>query len=384
MKTHYLLPTALLILSAPATAEITFNGFGSIVAGVSEDSPFRNNLYDDDVSFRPQSKLALQASADLGEGLSVTAQIMARGADDFDAEFEWAYLSYDISDSTTLRAGRLRIPFYRYSDYLDVGFAYPFISPPRTMYSLTFSTYEGLSLLHNFSMSSVDVNVNLVYGRVEETFFPTTNPTKGTLSDIAGFNTQASWQSFTGYVTYLRTDVTIPVPAIEGLAAQLNQAGVPGSLTEQLRINEDKGSFFGFGLSYDDGDWVFNSEKSEVSIDDSLNLTSDQWYVNLGHRFGEFLPYFYYGEIESERNTSIPSQFPASLQPTIQGAFDSQYIEYTETGIGVRWDFHATTALKVEFTKYDDIWDRNPATALGTADNKESMNQLRVGVDFIF
>ncbi|GAA0373911.1 hypothetical protein GCM10009092_42670 [Bowmanella denitrificans] len=384
MKLRSLPVVSLLIVSLPLSAEVTINGFGSVVVGVSDDLNFRNNLYDKDIGFKPQSKFALQAMADLGENLSVTAQILAKGADDFDANFEWAYLSYAVNDSTTLRAGRLRIPFYRYSDYLDVGFAYPFISPPRTMYSLLFSTYDGVSVLHNFSLSSIDVSVNAYAGRVEETFFSTTTPTAGKLNNAMGINSQLSWQSFTAYATYMQTDVNIPVVTVEGLAAQLNQAGVPVSITDNLRINDDKGTFLGYGLSYDDGSLVFNAEKSRVDIDDSLNLVNNQWYVNLGYRVRSLQPYVYYGEAETDRNTTTAAMFPAPFRPGIQAAFDGQMYEFTETGLGIRWDFHDSAALKAEYTKYDDIWDRNAATQVGSQDHKESMDQFRVGIDFIF
>ena len=61
---------------------------------------------------------------DLGEGLSVTGQIVARGVNDFDANFEWAYISYEINDNWTVQAGKKRLPLFYYSDFFDVGYAY--------------------------------------------------------------------------------------------------------------------------------------------------------------------------------------------------------------------------------------------------------------------
>ena len=155
-------------------AEIRFNGFASIVAGKdTKDFNFRNSDYDDSINFKPQTKFALQATADLADGLIAVAQIMARGSDDFDAQFEWAYLSYEINDIHTIRVGKLRLPFYKYSDYLDVGYAYPWITPPKAMYSLLFTTFEGISLVSNFPVGEWDISSNFSWGNVEDTFFST-------------------------------------------------------------------------------------------------------------------------------------------------------------------------------------------------------------------
>ena len=49
-----------------------------------------------------ESVFALQLTADLQEKLSATAQIVARGENDFDADFEWAYITYEFSDELQL------------------------------------------------------------------------------------------------------------------------------------------------------------------------------------------------------------------------------------------------------------------------------------------
>jgi len=94
--------------------EISLSGFTSINAGkvlsgsgvpqydipptFLADYPIVS-AYSEDISFKPESLFGLQVSADLADNLSVTGQIVARGADDFDATIEWAYLSYEINDN---------------------------------------------------------------------------------------------------------------------------------------------------------------------------------------------------------------------------------------------------------------------------------------------
>jgi len=109
---HKVLILSSAILAGNSQAEITFNGFASIVGGVTTSSDEQLYGYDDSFNFAPDSLLALQASSDLGDDLSVTAQILARGEDDWDPDFEWAYVAYDASDNLRILAGRQRVPFY--------------------------------------------------------------------------------------------------------------------------------------------------------------------------------------------------------------------------------------------------------------------------------
>ena len=86
------------IMAGNAQAEIEFNGFASIVGGIvstdalkDDGTPGDYNGYEDgSFDFSQGSLFALQASSDLGNGLSVTTQILARGEDDWQPSFEWA------------------------------------------------------------------------------------------------------------------------------------------------------------------------------------------------------------------------------------------------------------------------------------------------------
>jgi len=378
-----------IIFSSDAISEIRINGFASIVAGQDTDNKgFINSPYTDEISFKAESKFALQISADLSQGLSATAQIIARGSNDFDTVFEWAYLSYELNDSHTIRAGKLRLPFYKYSDYLDVGYAYPWIRPPRAMYSLTFSTYEGLSLLSNFSLSDWDISSNIVYGNLEDTFFETTNPTEGKLKDIYGINIQVSKDWFSAYVAYFGTDVLIPTSSIETVA-QITESVSPGNGTK-ISLDSDYGDFLGLGFTIDYGNWLFNTEWSAISIEESLTLDTEQWYTSIAYRFDEIMPYVTYQTTETKRkiaaisDTLLPTQIHPAQPPLnifLQSALDGQMFEYNAYTIGIKYDFHANAALKFEYNRYDDIVDIG---SLGSFDNPASSGNFSVAIDLVF
>ena len=129
-----------LVMSSSALAQdqIEWSGFGSIAAGMTTGSDDQLFGYDNDLDFNPGSLFALQAKANLSDKLSVTTQIMSRGSEDFDLGVEWAYLQYQLTDSASVNVGKLRLPFYMYSDYLDVGYSYHWLRTPSERLSRAF------------------------------------------------------------------------------------------------------------------------------------------------------------------------------------------------------------------------------------------------------
>ena len=253
-KTLLGLSIAAALVSLPSFAEVRINGFASIVGGQTLDDDDTLYGYDNDFNMEQESKFALQVSADLQERLSATAQVIARGENDFDAEFEWAYLTYEISDNSQLSAGKMRIPFYRYSDFLDVGYAYRWVRPPQSVYNLSFTTYEGLSYLHNSTLGDWDSALQLMYGAVNDDIVAVTNNDAAELNDTLGVNWTLSRDWFTARVAYFMSEASIDVSNSAQLTSLLN--GLDGyGLSEQrqdLEIEEDDAYFaaIGFGVDY--------------------------------------------------------------------------------------------------------------------------------------
>lgn len=173
--------TALALAVSPAMAtEIRFDGFASFVAGqvldkdelvdplTGEEVAFRG--FDNRLDFQQNSLFALQARADLQEKLSATAQIVAKGSTDYEAKFNWAYLTYELTNEWTAKLGRQRIPYFMYSDFLDVGYAYHWISPPDTVYNLAgFDSADGVSLEHQTDLGDWTSRLTLMAGRANTT-----------------------------------------------------------------------------------------------------------------------------------------------------------------------------------------------------------------------
>lgn len=171
------------LLSASASAEVSLSGFASINAGkVLNGSGVEHfgvepsfladypnvSAYKEEWDLAPESLFGLQISADLSEGLSATAQIVGRGVDDFEPNFEWAYISYEFNDNWTVQAGKKRLPLFYYSDFFDVGYAYVWMRAPADNYTWQIFNYNGVNALYSGDIGDWSIATNIYLGREDD------------------------------------------------------------------------------------------------------------------------------------------------------------------------------------------------------------------------
>ncbi|WP_299265789.1 porin [uncultured Psychrosphaera sp.] len=385
---------AAIVLALSATsslaqaADTRINGFASVVAGLTNDEDTSMFGYNDNISFKPESLFALQIASDLGDGLSATAQIMSRGSNDYAAEFEWAYLSYEISDSTQINAGKLRIPFYRYSDFLDVGYAYTWARPPQAVYSLVFSTFDGLSIVNNHTLGNWDSSIQVIYGSYDGSVDLVSDEDPATLNNIMGINWTLTYDWFTARAIYAQAETSISFENNEDPDRLLNNGiALVGNIYPQvasdLNVDDDIGSFIGLGFAVDYNNLLIEAEFTTVDVENSIVAKQEQYYVSVGYRIYDFTIYAIteHGEDTNEGDYDYSSVLPVSLditgygtvypQGTYQALIASQEETIDTATIGARYNFHPSAALKLDIT----------STKINDAD---AINVLSVGVDLVF
>ena len=373
MKKTLLATTLLALLPfSSAQAEVRFNGFANIVAGqTSSDDTLWG--YDDDLSFKQDSLFALQSTADLGDNLSATAQIIARGEDNWEAEFEWAYLAYDINDQTRIIAGRQRAPLFMYSDYLDVSYAYPWITPPDGVYNLEVSKLDGVSINYNFHLADFDIATQLFAGSNQDDIDVSGVVVESQFEHMLGATVTLNNDWLTLRSAYLSTDLSVPIDIFD----QLGQAwlNIPGyaHVGEELVIDEDRAEFSEFGVQVDLGNWLFIGEYTHIEYEGMPLDTEKSMFVTAGYRFNDVLVHLTYGDDKNEVDNvgeTLPEGVSAELDQLItftrQGlAFrdeDSSY--YT---LGARWDFHNSAAFKFEVSRHNNDLTEQDTTLVRTA-----------------
>src|SRR5690554_4915923 len=167
-----------ILLAGAQTAyanDLQINGFLNVTAGVVDKEEIENGFtsagYDTTLGYDAQTLAGLQISKKVNDNTSATVQLMSRGKQGYKTEAAWAYVTYDVSDNTSIRFGRLRTPFFQYSDFLEVGYAYNWITPPTIVYRLdTMSALNGVDMTHQFTLGAMDGSFQLFTGRFKDDF----------------------------------------------------------------------------------------------------------------------------------------------------------------------------------------------------------------------
>ncbi|MBB1355302.1 porin [Pseudoalteromonas sp. SR45-5] len=345
------------LASSYASAEVRIKGFASIVGGKSLDSDQTLYGYDDDISFKNESKFALQLSADLQEKLTATAQIIARGEDDFDATFEWAYVTYEYSDELQFSAGKMRVPFYKYSDFLDVGYAYRWVRPPRSVYGIPFSTYEGLSVVYNNQLGDWDSTLQGFYGAFDGDIDVFGDSLPAELNNLGGINWSLSYDWFSARTAYIVADTSISSndSGLIGLVEVLNTNGLT-STANDLTTDEDETTFVGIGFSIDYDNFLFDAEYTQFEVEGSILAEQSQYYASAGYRIDDVIVHFTYEKNDDKHDSSRFNTLESIplLNTTVNFALESMRAESNVYTIGARYDFHPSAAFKIDFSRFDD------------------------------
>ena len=369
-----------LLSAGTVQAEIYFNGFASIVGGITTSSDETLYGYDDALDFSQGSLLALQATSALDNGFGVTAQIVSRGSDDWDPTFEWAYVSYDATDNLRLLAGRQRAPFYMYSDFLDVSYAYSWITPPAGVYDLIFDTFDGLGAIYNTSFGEFDTTFQFLYGRNNDVLERFGEEMDADFKGLLGGSFTLNREWLTLRAGYFQAEMNVPHTGIAELAGGWHQLGF-SDISNNVAIIEDDGVFVEAGFQIDYNNLIIVGEYTKLTLDDTPFTDEESYYVMAGWRFDNVLVHMTYGGDENTKSdiTSSVNYFsnPGSdpyqngvnaLKAGTQGLINDQKTDQNYLNIGARWDFHDSAALKFEYTNFtDDLNSMNDSGLFRTA-----------------
>lgn len=357
---------------ASAHAEVTFNGFANVVGGKtsSDDTQWG---YDDDISFKQDSLFALQASTNLSEGLTATVQMISRGENDWDTEFEWAYLAYDISDQTRVLAGRQRAPMYMFSDYLDVSYAYPWITPPEGVYDLELTKFDGISLIHSFELGEFDSSIQVFAGTEENEVEILGQSVNSNFDKITGGSITLNRDWLTLRTAYLRTDLSIPSALVDQVIAAWNSVPGFGFIGQEATIVEDDTKFVEYAAQIDYENWLLIAEYTKASYDSMPLETEESMFVTAGYRMNDVLVHLTYGQDENKVNATqnlLPFGINAELDQLsgiTQQLFRFREQDSSYYTLGARWDFHSSASFKFEFSRLDNDLTEQDSSLVRTA-----------------
>ncbi|WP_052480889.1 hypothetical protein [Gilvimarinus agarilyticus] len=321
---------------------LRFNGFLSLAYGVaSNDGGYAG--YTEEGTFNNESLFGLQGAFTLTDNTEVTMQLVGRGREDWDPGIEWAYISHQFTPAFTMRAGKMRLPLFMYSDSLEVGYAQPWIRPPVEVYgAVPVTSYTGVDGLYDISLDNSTLSLQGFVGESDETIsLAGGQVARLAVNDLVGGS--ATWTDF-----------------IWTLRANLAQA--------EITTGGDKldTTFMGVGFSYNDGTWQVISELTSLEID-GPTADTESGYITLARTFGAFSPYATFSMTEStdddERPLTRLGAFAALTTPgspyygdvSVLSGSEIANLERKAYSLGVRWDVMSNVAVKFDVTRTSDF-----------------------------
>lgn len=369
-----------------AQAEVRINGFANFIGGItsSDDSVYG---YDDKFSSTSESLFAIQVSGDINDKMTATGQLVARGENDYEPDFEWAYLSYQATDNTSITAGRFRLPLFRYSASKDVGYSHHWVTTPRSVYDIAFNNLDGFRVDYSNYAGDWEYNLQANLGTYE------TDLGDGRLTgeDVVVLSAEAQYDWFKARLVAGRAKTTFTLEELEPTFAAV--AALSPALTARLKVEDDTGEFFGLGLEVDKFDWFVSSEITSVETKTSFAGKDIAYYVTAGMRIGAFTPSITYealdGTDDGIQNTDITDTFPAELvslaatNEVIQKTFMDKTSRFS---LGLRYDLDTNMALKTDISWTTDHQDDIAALGVYTSSSAEEIDAtlLRVAVNYVF
>jgi hypothetical protein len=367
--------TTLLISSSIVSADpISIRGFAS--AGfVTGDTQFDFISASDSIgessTFGADNSIGLQVNAQINDKTEFTSQLLAKGTEDaYNLSAHWGYLAYSASPSVTLRAGRLVLPIAALSEYVDVGYAIPWIRPPAEVYSASMvNNYSGFDLLYTLSFEGMQLTLQPFIGSLPKTSL---SGVDASAKQGAGLNTVLHFDQ--GNLSASRIDVS-------GLEIAY--------LGEDLSVDL---TFTSLGTRLELGSVLFMAEYAERRSsrgNGSPEIKLKAWYATLGYHIGKFSPHLTYarGKTNSQQ-TVLPAGTPVAtpygtipLPETM--IIDPAPFSYAQesTTLGVRYDVFNKVAFKLEAQEIKPIGN---SWGLFDKDPGDKANLVSFAVDVTF
>jgi len=149
-------------------ADIKLSGFFNAVGNKHDAKDLRYAKSANDIWGFKSTALGIGLASHVDDNITLAAQLFA---DDEGVTLDWAFGTYKFNDSSAIKFGKIKYAGNLYSETVEVGFVYPWVRPPESVYSessgLFLEAYEGAS--YKFTGGDdTEFAVEVYYGATDE------------------------------------------------------------------------------------------------------------------------------------------------------------------------------------------------------------------------
>ncbi len=286
------------------------------------------------------TKMGINLTARINDRIMLASQLLARAEDEYALNLDWAFVGLNLAEPLTLRVGKIKYPVGLVNEYRDVGFSYPWIDAPESIYSTeapngpqaTRTAFTGASFLWEKFIGNTNYSADLFGGEV--------NLTGSDVRQLKGLTLKADWDD----------KVLLQVSIY---------AGTMANATINTAMNGQEHRVSTFGVKVDWNNYIVYAEAADVKMGTLTAMKAKSNYITFGYRVGKWLPHITQQEFE-------------------QGQLDD---DQKTTTLGLRYELAEDTAIKVELSKIktnkgQGLFDSTP--------NKSSVSMFGFSIDVIF
>lgn len=334
------------------------------------------------------SKLGVQIIARPTDKFSATLHLLSKKNEhnNFNPRVEWAYGKYDLTPDVSLRAGRLALPGFVLSDYLNVGYSMTPVRGPVEVYAqLPISHFNGVDALWRTQAGPLALTVQPFAGRsnIHARFSdPQATRAEGDAT-VYGMNLVGQWDDWSLRIGRIDAKVSLNAGPVDSLISTLRMMGENGAAS-RLEYQDKHSSFTGLGVGYDNGKLLAQGEYTIRKAGGFLADTTG-WYVMAGWRFGNVTPYVMTARQRVTSDTQYGGIANPILSAYVNGLLASGNTSQKSWSLGARWDVAKNIAVKAQ---YDRIRPDHGSAAglLISSDSKplSSRHVATVAMDFVF
>ncbi len=316
---------------------------------------------DNDINFKTDSTLGLQLDLRISDRTTAVAQLVSRGPENYSTQAEWVFMKFEVQKNLNIRAGRMRNPYYLFSESIEVGYTYPWVRPPLDVYRTDFAAIIGTDLLYEMNFLGWTHTVQILRGDVENEYAHAPGTKRITLESSHG-----PWRTKFMH-SYGKTE-------IKSIGAS--------SVTK---------AYIG-GIMYDDLDWLAIAEFSRFDASNEGPVpTIDAWYTTFGYHIGRWLPNITFSKFETTERNDHPFAAIAVLAVAAgEGNRTAQEANSSIT-LGLRYDISTQLCVKTEYQRVIDVEEvdgiKSNGAYLGgfdTLDAGDDIEFYSIAVDMIF
>lgn len=299
-----------------------------------------------DLNFKTDSVLGMQLDLLLNDSFSLVTQGIVQNnyEDNTQAKIDWGYLKYDGGQNLVVKLGRIRTPYYRNSQNLNIGYSNLMIREAAEVYAqVPFSSYNGIEVAYSNLIDKYFYTLQMNYGE-ESLVVPIHSLDQKVDVDVENLfamNLTFGTEALQLRATYIRANITASNASIDQLFADFDE------LADRYEFRNKTSEYRGFGLFVDMNHILFMAEYGQRKIG-TFYADTEGAYATLAYNFDSITPYITLAGSKMNQ-TTYGANTPSPVLNTI---LQTQNIAQKSKIAGVKYVINEHIDLKVQ---YDNV-----------------------------